>query len=132
MNSQSYFDEADYPSFSEDDRTFVRSLMSRPWARLGLTPEDVHIIEAKPEEQRDYLVIFFDICAGPRIVRTLRLELTPQRALQVGRDETMQGGSPFDEDRPEFRKFPPLQYTAADLAELAASWLEEQLRLPVE
>jgi hypothetical protein len=132
MDSQGYFDEADFPSFSEDERVFARALFSRPWTHLGLTPDDVHIIEADPQEQRDYLMIFFDICPSSHIIRTLRLELHPQRVLRMGRDETMQGGSPFDETRPEFRDFPPLQYTAADLAELAASWLEEQLRLPVE
>jgi len=132
MNWQNYFDDTDFPSLSEDERTFVRALMHRPWAHLGLAPDDVHMLEADPQEQRDYLMIFFDICAGSHISRTLRLELSPDGALRMGRDETMQGGSPFDEDRPEFRHFPPTQYTAAELAEFAVKWLSEQLRRPVE
>jgi len=120
-----WFDIDDDEFDNSSEREFVHALrlLARSWAKLGLEPEDAFVVRDPG------LVLLVDVCAPSEtyILRTLRVEFDTV-SVRMGDDETGQGGGLSG----KIVTLKSRSRTPSELGTLAAEWIEQELRRPIE
>lgn len=113
---------------TDEEYVFVRVMdeRARGWERLEVSADNAAGAMRMPEGM---LALFIDVCVSGLVVRTLRVEFHGTHAL-VGDDETMQWGRPLGGSRKNVTVIE--DDDAARIAARAASWVEGELRRPIE
>lgn len=117
-------------SYSDAEREFLQTMLARAqaWVTIGLSPDDVWLLDVERP-----LILCVDVCdpESKGGLRTLRVDFDGVSVI-AGEDETGQMSTDLDITHPDVLFRHDVEGTPNFFATIAADWIEQELRRPIE